>query len=181
MKKALLTAFSLATFAAGAQDLTLPQKIGIPLKDGAVVYELVDTVKASQAAIYTALKAATTELFSASGAYIISASPSEATILGKSNIPVTYKLPLSTIKGRAIFNYALQAKEGRFRILLTAWEGTMAEYAQKGTPVLEVYTTGLSASQKYRERYLTTFHETVQAALLAFSANIKKQLTSLDW
>lgn len=181
MKKVLLTAFSLITLAGGAQDLTLPQKIGIPLKDGAIVYELVDTVKASQAKIYTAIKATTTELFSSSGGYMISASPSEATVLGKGNIPITYKLPLTTIKARAMFNYTLQAKEGRYRILLTAWEGTMAEYAQKGTPVLEAYTTGLSASQKYRERYLTSFHETVQAALLTFSANIKKQLTTLEW
>lgn len=181
MKKALLTVFAMATFAAGAQDLTIPQKVGIPLKDGAVVYELVDTIKASQEKIYTALKAATTELFTASGAYIISASPSEATILGKSSMPFTTKLPLSTIKGSAIFNYALQAKEGRYRILLTAWEGTNAVYAQKGTPILEVYTTGLSASQKYRERYLSSFHESVQAALQAFSANVKKQLTALEW
>lgn len=181
MKNVLLTAFSLISLSVGAQDLTLPQKIGIPLKDGAVVYELVDTVNASQEKIYTALKAATTQLFTASGAYIISASPTEATILGKSSMPITTKLPLTTIKGNAIFNYALQAKEGKYRILLTAWEGSSAVYAQKGTPILEVYTTGLGASQKYRERYLTSFHEAVQAALLTFSGNVKKQLTSLEW
>ncbi|OLY91797.1 hypothetical protein SAMN05444008_10945 [Cnuella takakiae] len=181
MKKALLATFSLATMTAGAQDLTLPQKIGIPLKDGAVVYELVDTIKASQEKIYTALKAATTELFSVSGAYIISASPSEATILGKSSLPIATKLPLTTVKGSLVFNYALQAKEGKYRILLTAWEGANAVYAQKGTPILEVYTTGLGSSPKYRERYLTSFHEAVQAAMLNFSANIKKQLTSLEW
>ena len=181
MKNVLCTIFFPATIAARAQDLTLPQKIGIPIKDGAIVYELVDTVKASQAELYTAIKAATTERISSSGGYIISAGPSEATVIGKSYLPVNYKLPLGAIKSMAIFNYVIQAKEGRYRILLTAWENTAADYAQKGTPVLEVYIKGFSASQKYRERYLSSFRETVQAALAAFSANIKKQLTTLHW
>ena len=181
MKKILLTAFTLATFAAGAQDLTLPQQIGIPLKEGVVVYELVDTVKASEADIFRAMKAATTERFTGPGASIISISPSEATVLGRGNIPLAVKMPLGTVKAWATFNYALQAKEGRYRILLTAWEHTTAEYAEKGTPVLEVHTTGIGASQKHRERYLSSFHESAQATLRAVSANIKKQLTALEW
>lgn len=181
MKHLLCMVAFLATITARAQDLTLPQQIGIPLKDGAIVYELVDTVQATQAALYTAIKAATTERFSSSGGYIISASPSEATVIGRSYIPVNYKLPLGAIKSKALFNYVIQAKEGRYRILLTGWENTATEYAQKGIPVLEVYTKGLGASEKYRARYLSSFHETVQEALAAFSANIKKQLTTLDW
>ncbi|HYH16360.1 MAG TPA: hypothetical protein VD794_14120 [Flavisolibacter sp.] len=180
MKKVLLTAFALATFAAGAQDLTLHQKIGIPIKEGAVVYELVDTVKASEADIFRAMKAATTERFTAPGDYIISISPSEGTILGKSSMPFTVKMPLTTIKTSATFNYALQAKEGRYRILLTTWEG-FAMGAQKGTPILEVYTTGIYNSEKHKERYLSSFHESAQATLRTVSASIKKQLTALEW
>jgi hypothetical protein len=175
MKTLLLLPFCLIFTLLNAQDI--PEKIGMPVKDGSVEYELIDTVTASKDALYQAANSATVDIFRSSQSVIELQDKDAGLIKGKTWSIVKHKLGYGvTGSSRVDFTFEIQAKDDRYRIKLINWIGSLSDKEAGKSSVLEIYTKGIYKSAKYREWYLTGVNETALASLAVFKQSIKKKL-----
>jgi len=172
MKRLLLSLITFATLSLYAQD--------IPLKNGSIHYELIDSASGTKGELMSATKSLINDLIS--GSSITNQDEAAGLIEGKGAFLYDYKISFSRYTNRVLFNYSIAFKDGKYRVQLYNFtEYDKDSPRETPQPVSIEFKFKSKADQKWQQEKLQNFDEGVRSIMFAFQSGIKKKIEDIKW